>query len=211
MDLAVRWHRLLRALAFVAGLVLGLGLAVFIFSNTAPVDIRWTVPSNDGPVFSVTLPGVSLWLLAVVPLLVGGVVGYFYQTPARMHHVREAFRHRSRVHELEHELKELRASLDKVLMMPDENAVAVPPALLPEPEKKVAEVSLPEEPSAAELLKDFPDPEAPAPAPAKAHRPAARRNGARAHVTAAEMAPPAQPAASKPARRTRSSKPAEKN
>ena|SRR5207248_3209042 len=161
MDLAVRWHRLLRALAFAAGLALGLGLAVFIFSNTSPVDIHWQVPSNNGPVVSLTIPGISLWLLAVVPLLLGGVLGYFYQTPARMHHVREALRHRSRVHELEHELKELRLSLDKVLMMPEDGSLAVPAALMPPLEHrskaKVAEVSLPDEPSAADLLADFPE------------------------------------------------------
>jgi hypothetical protein len=168
MDLAVRWHRLLRALAFIFGLAIGLGLAVFIFSNTNPVDIHWQVPSNNGPVVNVTVPGISLWLLAVVPLLVGGVLGYFYQTPARMHHVREALRHRSRVHELEHELKELRLSLDKVLMMPDDGSLAVPAALMPpmehRAEARVAQVSLPEEPSAADLLDDFPDPEASEPA-----------------------------------------------
>ncbi|HVD01546.1 MAG TPA: LapA family protein [Candidatus Dormibacteraeota bacterium] len=194
MDLAVRWHRLLRALAFIAGLVLGLGLAVFIFSNTAPVDIHWRLPSNNGPVVDLTIPGISLWLLAIVPLLVGGVVGYFYQTPARMHHVREALRHRSRVHELEHELKELRLSLDKVLMMPEDGSLAVPAALMPPIEHrakaKVAQVSLPEEPSAADLLADIPDPEeatpVPAPvedhkevaAPAQAHRPARRKAAA---------------------------------
>jgi hypothetical protein len=191
MDLAVRWHRLLRALAFILGLVLGLGLAVFIFSNTAPVNVHWTIPSNGGNVFDLNLNGVSLWLLAIVPLVLGGVVGYFYQTPARMHHVREHLRHRSRVHELEHELKELRLSLDKVLMMPEDGSLAVPAALMPPLEHrdkaKVAEVSLPEEPAAADLLDDFPDPEAektgdaaqPAAAAAAPARKRAASNGAR--------------------------------
>jgi hypothetical protein len=181
MDLAVRWHRLLRALAFIVGVLLGLGLAVFIFSNTSPVDIHWQLPSNKGPVLDLTIPGVSLWLLAIVPLLVGGVLGYFYQTPARMHHVRESLHHRGRVHELEHELKELRLSLDKVLMMPEDGTLAVPAALMPplehQSKAKVAEVSLPEEPFAADLLADLPEPEDPelAAAPAAPAKPARMR------------------------------------
>jgi uncharacterized integral membrane protein len=184
MDLTVRWHRLLRALAFIVGVLLGLGLAVFIFSNTSPVDIHWRLPSNNGPVADFTVPGVSLWLLAILPLLVGGVLGYFYQTPARMHHVREALRHRGRVHELEHELKELRLSLDKVLMMPDDGSLAVPAALIPpldhQSKAKVAEVSLPEEPSAADLLADFPEPadDRPVAKPASAARPVRKKPAA---------------------------------
>jgi hypothetical protein len=210
MDLAVRWHRLLRALAFIAGVVLGLGLAVFIFSNTAPVDLHWKLPSNNGPVVDLSVPGVSLWLLAIIPLLVGGVLGYLYQTPARMHHVREALRHRSRVHDLEHELKELRLSLDKVLMMPEDGSLAVPAALMAplehQAKAKVAEVSLPEEPSAADLLADLPDDdqdehdEKPAAPAVKAPSRPARRKAAAPNGT------------SRPAgKRTRSARPAGKS
>jgi hypothetical protein len=176
MDLAIRWHRILRALSFFLGCVVASVTLIFIFSNVGSVDVHWTIPGNSGPILQWTIGGVSLWLIAVVPTLAGLVLGYLYQTPARMHHVREHFRHRSRVHELEHELKELRSGLDRVLMMPEEGSLAVPAALMP---PKVAEVSLPEEPSAADLLDDFPDPEAPAPpvatppvapAPAKPNR-----------------------------------------
>ena len=155
----MRWHRLLRALAFAAGLALGLGAAVFIFSNLAPIDVHWRIPSAGGYVINWNLNGVSLWLLALVPLLVGAIAGYFYQTPARMHHVREALHHRHRVHELEHELKELRNSLDEVLMMPEDGTLAVPALVakiervtaVEEPEPEV-DPRLPDEPAAAELL-----------------------------------------------------------
>lgn len=178
----MRWHRLMRALVGVVFFVLGLGAAVFIFSNVNPVAIHWRVPASDGPLVDWTLPGVSLWLLAAVPLLIGGVLGYVYQTPARMHHFREHMRHLHRVHELEKELKELRGSLDKVLMMPEDGSLAVPAALLPpiehRPEPKVAEVSVLDEPAAADLLSDFPDSEPEqhsVPAPAPGRRPAESR------------------------------------
>ncbi len=156
----MRWHRLLRALAFLGGLVLGLGTAVFIFSNLAPIDVHWRIPSAAGYVVNIDLKGVSLWLLAVVPLLIGAIAGYFYQTPARMHHVREALRHRHRVHELEHELKAARTSLDRLLTMPEDGRAAVPaplPALIEErstvietePER---DPRLPDEPAAVQVL-----------------------------------------------------------
>jgi hypothetical protein len=176
MEITMRWHRLLRALAFAAGLALGLGAAVFIFSNLAPIDVHWRIPSAGGYVINWNLNGISRWLLALVPLLVGAVAGYFYQTPARMHHVREALHHRHRVHELEHELNELRTSLDKVLLMPEDGTPAVPALVakiervtaVEEPEDEV-DPRLPDEPAAAELL---------ATAPVKASRPARARKPA---------------------------------
>ena len=138
MDLAIRWHRLLRALAFLGGLVFGLGAAVFIFSNLAPIDVHWRIPSAGGYIVNWSLGGVSLWLLAIVPLLIGAVAGYFYQTPARMHHVREAMRHRHRVHELEHELKQARTSLDQLLLMPEDGRPAVAAALISPVEREPA-------------------------------------------------------------------------
>ena len=161
MDLAIRWHRLLRALAFLGGLVLGLGAAVFIFSNLAPIDIHWRIPSAGGYVVNWSLAGVSLWLLAIIPLLVGAVVGYFYQTPARMHHVREAMRHRHRVHELEHELKEVRTSLDQLLLMPEDGRPAMPARLI-----SPAEPEHPTETVHGVVVEEEPDPRLPDPPPA---------------------------------------------
>jgi hypothetical protein len=184
MEITMRWHRLLRALAFAGGLVLGLGAAVFIFSNLSPIDVHWRIPSAGGYVVNLNLNGVSLWLLAIVPLLVGAVAGYFYQTPARMHHVRDALRHRHRVHELEHELKELRTSLDRLLMMPEDGRPAIPAQIMARIEHEVAESEdelerdprLPDEPAAIEVLAAKPEIKLPASIPATIiARP--RRNG----------------------------------
>jgi hypothetical protein len=156
MELAMRWHRLLRALAFLAGIAVGLGGAIFIFSNVTPVEVHWRVPSAGGYVLNWTLNGVSVWLIALAPLVIGVAAGYLYHLPARMHHFSEHMRHRSRVHELEHELKELKSSLDTVLMMPEDGTTPVEATLLParkpEPESEPEPEALPEEPAAAELL-----------------------------------------------------------
>jgi hypothetical protein len=158
MEITMRWHRLLRALVGIVFFGLGLGAAVFIFSNVSPVDVHWRVPSNNGPLVNGTLSHVSLWLLAAVPLLVGALFGYLYQSPARMHHFREHMRHMHRVHELEHELKEVRTSLDKLLMMPEDGRPAVPAALMAPIEHRTAVIEeerdprLPDEPSAIEVL-----------------------------------------------------------
>lgn len=153
----MRWHRLLRALAFLAGIAVGLGGAIFIFSNVAPVDVHWRIPSAGGYVLNWTLNGVSIWLIATLPLVIGVAAGYLYHLPARMHHFSEHMRHRSRVHELEHELKELKSSLDTVLMMPEDGTTPVEATLLPEPAREEPREDeddrrLPEEPAAAELL-----------------------------------------------------------
>jgi hypothetical protein len=184
MEITMRWHRLLRALAFAGGLVLGLGVAVFIFSNLSPIDVHWRIPSAGGYAVSWNLNGVSLWLLAIVPLLVGAVAGYFYQTPARMHHVREAVRHRHRVHELEHELKEARSSLDKLLMMPEDGRPSAPAGLLAPVEHRMAvsveaehDPRLPAEPAAVEVLAAKPvkqEPGVEAPVAAKTAKPRRR-------------------------------------
>ena len=155
----MRWHRLLRALAFLAGIAVGLGGAIFIFSNVAPIDVHWRIPSAGGYVLNWTLTGVSIWLIATIPLVVGVAAGYLYHLPARMHHFSEHMRHRSRVHELEEELRELKSSLDNVLMMPEDGTTPVEATLLPEHEADLEalpeaadERALPEEPAAAELL-----------------------------------------------------------
>ncbi len=160
MDFAIRWHRLLRALAFLLGGLVFTVAIIFIFSNLTPVEVHWRIPATVGYTYDLTLRGVNTWLIAIVPMLVGAVVGYFYQTPARMHHVRDALRHRYRVHELEHELKGLRSQLDNVLMMPDEGRPTAPAALQPPIEHMTAEWEsdserdprLPDEPAAAEVL-----------------------------------------------------------
>ena len=156
----MRWHRLLRALAFLAGGLVFSVAIIFIFSNLDPIQVHWRIPATIGYTYDLTFKGVNTWLLAILPLLAGAIVGYLYQTPARMHHVREALRHRHRVHELEHELKDLRKSFDKLLMMPEDGRAAVPAALLAPVEKRTAEYMaeperdprLPDEPVAIEVL-----------------------------------------------------------
>jgi hypothetical protein len=201
MDLAIRWHRLLRALAFLAGGLVFSVAIIFIFSNLAPIEVHWRIPATVGYTYDLTFKGVNTWLLAILPLLAGALIGYFYQTPARMHHVREALRHRHRVHELEHELREVRQSLDKVLMMPEDGNLALPSARLerveaveaveaePEPEPEIdGDSRLPgEEPAVGQIAaspsakpakviraRRAPDPPAPIP-PTAVARP--RRKG----------------------------------
>ena len=103
-----------------------------------------------------TLNGVSVWLIATLPLVIGVAAGYLYHLPARMHHFSEHMRHRGRVHELEHELRELKSSLDKVLMMPEDGTTPIEANLLPEPARAAVEPEddrgLHREPVAAELL-----------------------------------------------------------
>ena len=156
----MRWHRLLRALAFLAGGLVFSVAIIFIFSNLDPIQVHWRIPATIGYTYDLTFKGVNIWLLAILPLLAGAVVGYLYQTPARMHHVREALRHRHRVHELEHELKDLRKSLDTLLMMPEDGRPAVQAALMAPVEKRTAEIMaepvrdprLPDEPAPIEVL-----------------------------------------------------------
>jgi len=160
MEITMLWHRLIRALVGIVAFALGLGMAVFIFSNLAPTEIHWRIPANVGYSYDLTFRGVSLWVLAVIPLLVGGLVGYLYQTPARMHHVREALHHRHRIHELEQELKDVRKSLDKLLMMPEDGRAATPAALMAPIEQRTAvseseperDPRLPDEEPAIEVL-----------------------------------------------------------
>jgi hypothetical protein len=176
MEITMRWHRLMRALVGIVFFGLGLGAAVFIFSNLSPVEVNWRIPSAGGFVVKWSASGVSLWLLAVLPLVVGLVAGYLYQTPARMHHVREALRHRHRVHELEHELKELRTSLDRLLMMPEDGRPAIQAQIMAPIEQRTAESvdepdrdpRLPDEPAAVEVLAAKPVVEEPKAAKAEA-------------------------------------------
>ncbi len=129
-------HRGLRLAAFLGGLALGIGTAVFAYSNTVHVEVSW---------WRLHWTGVPLGLLALVPLLAGLVAGYLYHLPARMYHFREHMRHRGLVHHLEKENQELRHSLDKVLEMPETD---VPARKLPA--KPVAALSEPA--AAAELI-----------------------------------------------------------
>jgi len=97
----------------VVGLLIGVGVTVFGYSNLARVDVNWSV-------FHVS--GVPLWAVAVVPLALFLIAGTLYHWADGLHHFSEHMRHRRRVHELEAEVTELRAHLDTMLEMPDHSA-----------------------------------------------------------------------------------------
>lgn len=153
MDLAIRWQRLLRALAFIGGCAFTALSLVFVFSNVSATDVHWRIPTSKGFLVDWNTSGVSIWLIAAVPLLIGAVAGYVYHLPARMHHLREHMRHRQRVHELEHEVRELRTSLDRILMMPEDGRLAVPAMVLPPAKPAVIQIeAAPAESGGAELV-----------------------------------------------------------
>ncbi len=110
-DLSHFWQRFLLASALIFGLVLGVAATVFGYSNTAPVNISWSV---------FRLAGIPLWTVAVVPLVLVLLAGTLYHWWNSFHHFTEHMRHRRRVHELEAELTSLRAHLDQLLEMPDQ-------------------------------------------------------------------------------------------
>jgi uncharacterized integral membrane protein len=107
------WQRFLLASSLVVGLLIGVGVTVFGYSNLARVDVNWSV-------FHVS--GVPLWAVAVVPLALFLIAGTLYHWADGLHHFSEHMRHRRRVHELEAEVTELRAHLDTMLEMPDHSA-----------------------------------------------------------------------------------------
>jgi hypothetical protein len=94
----------------VVGLLIGVGVTVFGYSNLARVDVNWSI---------VHIHGVPLWAVAVVPLALFLIAGTLYHWADGLHHFSEHMRHRRRVHELEAEVAELRAHLDTMLEMPD--------------------------------------------------------------------------------------------
>ena len=132
-DLSHLWQRFMLATALLFGLALGVGATVFGYSNTAPVEIGWSV---------FHLRGVPLWAVVLVPLgliLVAGTLFHWFNS---LHHFTERMRHRHRVHELEVEVASLRAHLDHLLEMPEQSPAA-------QPGKPVAIEVLPEEPAPA--------------------------------------------------------------
>ena len=144
MEFGLRWQRIRHAINLLGGIAIGLGVAFFIVGNVNPIDVHWRIPTAHGSLLDWSFNGISLWFVGIVPLLVGLAAGYLYQTPARMHHFREHMRHRHRVHELEHELKEVRTSLDKLLMMPEDGRSATPALMAPIEHRTAVSESEPE-------------------------------------------------------------------
>ena len=129
-DLSHLWQRFLVAIALLFGLALGVGATVFGYSNTAPVEIGWSV---------LHLHGIPLWTVALVPLALVLVAGTLYHWLNSLHHFSEHMRHRRRVHELEAEVKSMRKHLDELLQMPDHSTT---PATAVEADPVVASSTL---------------------------------------------------------------------
>jgi hypothetical protein len=115
-DLSHLWQRFLLASTLLLGLLLGVAATVFGYSNTAPVNVGWSI-------FHIN--GIPLWTVAIVPLALVLVTGTLYHWFNSLHHFTEHMRHRHRVHELEAEVTSLRAHLDQLLEMPDHSASRV--------------------------------------------------------------------------------------
>ena len=121
------WQRLLRATALVFGLLVGVAVTVFAYSNTSTVNVGWA---------TLHFNGVPLWTVAVVPLLVALAVGAVYHWLNSLHHFTEHMKHRRRVKELEAELTALRSHLDTALGMPGQSPEGPGSVEEPEPEKE---------------------------------------------------------------------------
>jgi uncharacterized integral membrane protein len=113
------WQRFIHFLIAVIFLTFGIGLTVFVYSNTTSVNIDW---------WQFHFTNVPLGMVALIPLLVGVVLGYLYHVPSGLHDFTQSMRKGRRIGELEHEIKELQRQLDRVLGMPDDSA---PPAAAP--------------------------------------------------------------------------------
>jgi len=109
-NLSHFFQRFLLASALIFGLLLGVAGTVFGYSNTATVNISWSV---------FRLHDIPLWTVAVVPLVLVLLAGTLYHWWNSFHHFTEHMRHRHRVHELEAEVTSLKAHLDQLLEMPD--------------------------------------------------------------------------------------------
>ncbi len=141
-DLSHLWQRFLLATALIFGLALGVAATVFGYSNTQPVNVGWSI---------FHLEGIPLWTVALVPLVLVLVAGTIYHWMNSLHHFTEHMRHRRRVHELEAEVRSMRAHLDQLLEMPDHATRGTVPALeevkaVSEPQT-VAVPALPEAPA----------------------------------------------------------------
>ena len=122
-DLSHLWQRFMLATALLFGLALGVGATVFGYSNTAPVEIGWSV---------FHLRGVPLWAVVLVPLGLVLVAGTLFHWFNSLHHFTEHMRHRRRVHDLETEIATLRKHLDGLLQMPEPATEAAPEPASPD-------------------------------------------------------------------------------
>ena len=113
MALFGRFFRLLIAVVFFC---LGYAVAQFANGNGEQITISIAPYSFKAPVF----------LLALVPLGAGLLLGWLYTVPARTAEFADHWRQWRSLRQMEKENKQLRKSLDKVLDLPDEAAPALP-------------------------------------------------------------------------------------
>ena len=116
-DWSHLWQRFLLTSSLLFGLVLGVAATVFGYSNTAPVNVGFSIFHVDG---------IPLWIVVLVPLALVLVTGTVYHWTNSLHHFTEHMRHRRRVHELEAEVTSLRAHLDQLLEMPGQSPSKLP-------------------------------------------------------------------------------------
>ena len=103
-DLSHLWQRFLLASALIFGLLLGVATTVFGYSNTAPVNVGWSIFHLDG---------IPLWTVPVVPLVIVLVAGTLYHWFNSLHHFTE-------------HMTKLRAHMDQLLEMPEQSGVRLP-------------------------------------------------------------------------------------
>jgi len=115
------WQRFIHFLIAVIFLTFGIGLTVFVYSNTTSVNIDW---------WQLHFTNVPLGMVALIPLLVGVVLGYLYHVPSGLHDFTQSMKKSHQIGELEKENKALQHQLDRLLAMPDDSAPAAAAAPL---------------------------------------------------------------------------------
>jgi hypothetical protein len=113
MALFGRFFRFLIAVLFFA---LGYAVAQFANGNGESITVSIAPYTFKAPVF----------LLAVVPLAAGLLLGWLYTVPARTAEFAGHWRQWRALRQMERENRQLRKSLDTVLDLPDEETPALP-------------------------------------------------------------------------------------
>lgn len=108
-DLSHLWQRFVLTATLFVGLLIGVVSTVFGYDNKMAVSVHLWVLHIDN---------IPLWTVAVVPVAITLVASTLYHWMDGLHHFTEHMRHRRLVHDLETEVKSLRAHLDHVLEMP---------------------------------------------------------------------------------------------
>ncbi|HEX6348550.1 MAG TPA: lipopolysaccharide assembly protein LapA domain-containing protein [Candidatus Dormibacteraeota bacterium] len=172
------WQRFIHFLIAVIFLAIGIGLTVFVYSNTTSVNIDW---------WQLHFTNVPLGMVALIPLLLGVVLGYLYHVPSGLHDFSQSMRKSRRIHELEQQNKALQHQVDSLLAMPDDTRPAAKPELAPA--APVAPVAPVNAPAAAQAV---PAPGAPAAHATKTravHEPAKAHEAAKPHPSAEHPKP----------------------